>query len=177
MFCLVVTYSVSSWMIDFGFRAAFFVVIAMVSAFHRLLQDRAPIENVDDWLEQEQEKESNPVGTAAGPVAATTTGTDSGASSHIYLAHLKQVRGAGRAHAQTAASGVAPIAPLAGSSTTQESIAYAPAVADTGEERASGSPFMPWTKLTWVDLIIMYYAMKLTLYIRTYAIEDLFAAA
>ena len=175
MFCLVATYSVSSWMIDFGFRAAFFVMIAMVSAFHRLLQDRAPIENVDEWLESEQENEANPVGTAAGPIAAN--GAGAAASSHVYLAHLKQVRGAGRAHAQTAASGVAPVAPLAGSSTTQKSNAYAPAVADTNEERISGSPFMPWTRLTWVDAIVMYYLMELTLYIRTYAIEDLFAAA
>lgn len=176
MFCLVVTYSVSSWMIDFAFRAAFFVMIAMVSAFHRLLQDRTPIENVDSWLEEEQEKEANPVGTAVGPVAAQAAGNGM-SSSHVYLAHLKQVRGAGRAHAQTAASAVAPIAPLAGSSATQKSIAYAPAVADTREERVSGSPFMPWTKLTWIDCIIMYYLMELTLYVRTYAIEDLFAAA
>lgn len=173
LFCLLVTYGVSSWMIDFGFRAAFFVMIALCSAFHRLLQDRAPIADTDSWLEEEQVKEVNPV-TA---MSAVSVGGGGMAASNIYLAHLKSVRGAGRAGSSTAQSAVAPMAPLSGSVTTQESISYAPAVADTAEERASGSPFMGWTKLGWVDILIMYFLTELILYIRTYAIEDLFAAA
>jgi hypothetical protein len=176
LFCLMVTYAVSSWMIDFAFRAAFFVMIAMISAFHRLLQNRAPIADTDEWLESEQENEVNPVSA----MASGATGPGEGGlmpASNIYLAHLKSVRGAGRAGGTTAQSAVAPIAPLSGSATTQESISYAPAVAGTKEERASGSPFMGWTKLGWIDCIVMYYLMRLALYIRTYAIEDLFAAA
>jgi len=176
LFCLLVTYGVSSWMIDFAFRATFFVMIAMCSAFHRLLQDRAPVADTDDWLEEEQKKEANPVTSMAATAAApgSAGGMD---ASHVYLAHLKSVRGARREGASGARSAVAPVAPLSGSVTTQQSNSYAPAVENTAEERASGSPYMSWTRLGWIDLVLMYALTELILYIRTYAIEELFAAS
>lgn len=176
LFCLLVGYAVSSWMIDFAFRAAFFVMIAMVGAYHRVLQDRAPVENPEGAIEQAQREEANPVGTmAAEPVLVGGEGV-AAISTTAYLSHLKQVRGAGRRGASTAASAVAPIAPLSGSITTQTSTAYAPAAVDEKIQNQIGSTFMPWTRIGIVDCIIMYYLMRLALYIRVYAIEDLFAA-
>lgn len=195
-FCLVVCFGVSSWMIDFAWRAAFFVMIAIVGAYHRILQNRAPIETPDEELLEHQKREYNPVGAmaanpgervspiqsvaAAGagapaPVAPDPPGGIDIGSAQVYVSHLKSVRGAGRRGAR-GVSAVAPIAPLAGGMDTQVSRPYAPAVADTDEERKSGSVSMPWTKITWVDCVIMYYLMRFALYIREYAITDLFAA-
>ena len=177
LFCLLVGYAVSSWMIDFAFRAAFFVMIAMCGAFHRLLQDRVPVENPESAIEQAQKDEANPVGSmsAGEPVLVGGDGV-AAMTNHTYLSHLKLVRGAARHGARTAASDVAPIAPLSGSITTQKSNAYAPAAEDSKVVQSAGSTAMPWTRIGLIDCIIMYYLMRLTLYIRVYAIEDLFAA-
>ncbi|MGY8670989.1 MAG: hypothetical protein ACKVHO_00195 [Verrucomicrobiia bacterium] len=176
LFCLVVTYAVSSWMIDFAFRAAFFVMIAMVGAFHRRLQAHLPPTGTDEHLAAAQETKINPVMGMGGANLAAAGGTGTSASSHVYLMHMKQVRSTVRQGATTSQSAVAPIAPLSGSSTTQVSNAYAPAVADATTETIAGTGSMPWIKIGILDCIIMWYLMKLTLYIRTYAIEDLFAA-
>jgi hypothetical protein len=177
LFCLLVGYAVSSWMIDFAFRAAFFVMIAMCGAYHRILQDRAPVENPESAIEQAQKQEVNPVGSmAAGDPVLVGGGGVGAMSSFTYLAHLKQVRGAARAGARTAASAVAPIAPLSGSITTQTSNAYAPAAVDDKTVEAAGSTAMTWTRIGLIDCIVMYYLMRLALYIRVYAIEDLFAS-
>ncbi len=37
LFCVLITYIVSSWMVDFAFRAAFFMMMGAVGAFHRHL--------------------------------------------------------------------------------------------------------------------------------------------
>jgi hypothetical protein len=176
LFCLLVGYAVSSWMIDFAFRAAFFVMIAMCGAYHRLLQDRAPVENPEGAIAQAQREEVNPVGSMrAEPVLVGGEGV-AAMSGYTYLSHLKLVRGAARAGARTAASAVAPIAPLSGSITTQTSNAYAPAAIDEKVQASAGSAALSWTRIGLVDCIVMYYLMRLTLYIRVYAIEDLFAA-
>jgi|GEM_PF-470960 len=201
-FCLVVCFGVSSWMIDFAWRAAFFVMVALVAAFHRVLQARAPMETPVEELTEQQQREYNPVGAmAANPgervapihptqpaLAGAGGGVIPGAAlaadppevvnrdkAQVYVSHLKSVRGAGR-RGQSGVSAVAPIAPMSGGMGTQTSNPYAPAVADTDEELKSGSVSMPWTKLTWVDCVIMYYLMRLALYVREYAITDLFAA-
>lgn len=179
LFCLVVAYAVSSWMIDFAFRAAFFVMIAMVGAFHRRLQEHLPPAGTEEHLKVAEMGELNPVmgmgGSLSSPVVAGA-GSGGDASSQIYLMQMKQVRGAGRRGATSAQSAVAPVAPLSGSSATQVSTAYAPPVADATAQTIAGTGSMPWIKIGLFDLIVMYYLMKLALYVRTYAIEDLFAA-
>ena len=175
LFCLIVSFGVSSWMIDFAFRAVFFVMIALVAAFHRLLQDRAPVESPELAIDQAQRDEANPVGSMGGePILIGGEGV-AAMSNYTYLSHLKLVRGAARA-GSAGASAMAPIAPLSGSINTQTSNAYAPAAVDEKVMSAAGSTAMSWTRIGLVDCIIMYYLMRLTLYIRVYAIEDLFAA-
>ncbi len=167
MFCLVLGYAVSSWMIDFGFRAVFFLMIAMVGAFHRMLQARTGVVGAEQDVERALKSESSPLHSMA---------ADGVSSSQSYMAQMKQIRGASRRGVGTAISAVAPIAPLSGSATTQTSNAYAPAVVDPGITLPQGaSSFMPWVKLGWLDFLLMYGLLRLALYIRVYAIEDLFA--
>ncbi len=167
MFCLVLGYGVSSWMIDFGFRALFFLMIAMVGAFHRMLQTRTGVVGAEQDLEQALQRESNPL---HGMAAAGATGAQT------YMAQMKQIRGAARRGMGTAMSAVAPIAPLSGSATIQASNAYAPAAIEPGIALPTGaSSFMPWARLGWLDFVLMYALLRLALYIRVYAIEDLFA--
>jgi hypothetical protein len=52
LFVLVVTYCVSGWMVDFAYRATFFMFSAAIAAFHRLLY--LPVTEID----QEEETET-----------------------------------------------------------------------------------------------------------------------
>jgi hypothetical protein len=40
LFCILVSYAISSWMVDFCYRGSFFAMIAAISSFHRSLIDR-----------------------------------------------------------------------------------------------------------------------------------------
>jgi hypothetical protein len=46
LFATVVAYAVSSWMVDFCYRPTFFMFVAAISAFHRLLIDKHSAEAV-----------------------------------------------------------------------------------------------------------------------------------
>lgn len=41
LFCLIISYTISSWMIDILIRAYFFIITATISAYHRSLNDTA----------------------------------------------------------------------------------------------------------------------------------------
>lgn len=165
LFCLIVSYAISGWMIDFGFRAVFFVMIAMTGAFHRHLQSKLGLAGAGEQVAAALPREINPV------PAMATAGM---APAQTYLAHMRQLRGAGRRGAGTAMSAVAPLAPLSGSVTTQQTTAYAPAVANAAQLVTPGSSaFIAWTRLGWKDYVAMYLFMRLALYIRVLAIERL----
>ncbi len=86
LLCMLVTYFVSSWLIDFGFRAAFFIMVAMVSAFHRILMDRQP-----GFVSTEAAEPAAPDRfTSLAPALAGAGAMD---GTQIYLAERKVVRG------------------------------------------------------------------------------------
>lgn len=164
LFCMVLAYTVSSWMIDFGFRAAFFVMVAMVSAFHRLLMDRSP-----SYAPPTDEEWGGIAGIAESKLAGARFGQPAlaGASAHDYLAERKVVRGVPTQPRQflAAQTGVASRRDEAPSQS-----GYVPVITDVEGLPAGTAPFLPWTKFRWYDAIGIYATLRLVIYIRDYAI-------
>lgn len=50
MFVLLCSYVVSSWMVDFGFRVTYFLTIACIAAFHRLMLTKAQPETENETI-------------------------------------------------------------------------------------------------------------------------------
>ena len=164
LFCMVLAYTVSSWMIDFGFRAAFFVMVAMVSAFHRILMDRSPT-----YAPATDEQWGGVVGIAESKLPSAGVGAEAltGMSAQDYLLQRKVVRGVPTRPRQflAAQTGVASTRDAALTQT-----GYVPAIKDMGELPAGLAPFLPWTKFRWYDAIGIYATLRLVIYIRDYAI-------
>lgn len=164
LFCMVLAYTVSSWMIDFGFRAAFFVMVAMVSAFHRILMDRSP-----DYAPATEEQWGGVVGIAESKAPAEDVGAGvlAGASVQDYLMQRKVVRGVPTRPRQF-------LAAQTGVASTRNAVAtqtgYVPAVKDIGELPPDLSPYMAWSRFRWYDIIGIYLTLRLVIYIRDYAI-------
>jgi hypothetical protein len=53
LFAMVVAYAASSWMVDFGYRSTFFIMVAAISAFHRQLLRRQASEGNKAGVEPE----------------------------------------------------------------------------------------------------------------------------
>lgn len=164
LFCMVLAYTVSSWMIDFGFRAAFFVMVAMVSAFHRILMDRSPT-----YAPDAEEQWGGVVGIADAktPVAGDGAEVFAGASVQDYLLQRKVVRGVPTRPRQF-------LAAQTGVASTKDAVmtqtGYVPAIKDAEGLPAELSPYMPWAKFRWYDIIGVYLTLRLVIYIRDYAI-------
>ena len=171
LFCMVLAYTVSSWMIDFGFRAAFFVMVAMVSAFHRLLMDRSPTYSpASDESNREQWGGVVGITNSKLPSAFGEASVLTAASAQDYLLQRKVVRGVPTRPRQflAAQTGVA-----SSNSGALVRTGYVPAIKDDGSlppELAGAGTFMPWQKLRWYDAIGIYLTLRLVLYIRDYAI-------
>lgn len=171
LFCMVVCYFVSSWMIDFGFRAAFFVMVAMVSAFHRILMDRSPAytpvaagEPGESW--------GGVIGLESGQLAAAAGGPPlAPVSAHDYIAERKVVRGAlGRPRQALAAQ----TGMVGFGRHDQSPVGYVAPIKEPGEAGTNAlSPFMPWPKLRWYDAIGIYLSLQLVLYIRDWVIQNI----
>lgn len=164
LFCMVLAYTVSSWMIDFGFRAAFFVMVAMVSAFHRILMDRSP-----DYAPATEEAWGGVAGIAESKLPAAEAGAEvlAGATTQDYLMQRKVVRGMPTRPRQF-------LAAQTGVASTRSAVAtqtgYVPAIKDVGTLPADLSPYMAWSRLRWYDAIGIYLTLRLVIYIRDYAI-------
>lgn len=165
LFCMVLAYTVSSWMIDFGFRAAFFVMVAMVSAFHRILMDRSL-----DYAPAGEEQWGGVAGIAESktPVAEAGAEVLAGVTMQDYLMQRKVVRGVPTRPRQF-------LAAQTGVASTRDAVAtqtgYVPAIKDVGELPADLSPYMAWSKFRWYDAIGIYLTLRLVIYIRDYAIS------
>ncbi|MEQ2005604.1 MAG: hypothetical protein ABMA26_02300 [Limisphaerales bacterium] len=164
LFCMVLAYTVSSWMIDFGFRAAFFVMVAMVSAFHRILMDRSP-----DYQPSTDEQWGGVTGIAETSLAGVAFSQPvlAGASAHDYLAERKVVRGVPTRPRQFLAAQTG-IASKRESAPVQTG--YVPVIKDMEEMPAGLAPYLPWTKFRWYDAIGIYVTLRIVIYIRDYAI-------
>lgn len=172
LFCSILTYAVSGWMIEFAFRAIFFVTVAMISAFHRILMDRTASyspqtdeANREDWGGIIGIKDSKLADASTGMELPTVT------NAQDYLLQRKVVRGApGRPRQFLAAqTGVANAR-----QTPQRPTGYVPPIKDDGStsgELVGAGLFMPWPKFRWYDAIGIYLAFRLALYIRDYAIS------
>lgn len=171
LFCAILSFAVSSWMIDFAFRAIFFVTVAMISAFHRILMDRSPTyqpntEEQTEWggVIGIAEARLTPAMAAASSFGATTA--------QDYLLQLKVVRGVPTRPRQflAAHTGVA-----AATATAPAQRGYVPAVKDDGtltpDIAQEAGAFMPWPKFRWYDAIGVYASLQLVLFIRDYAIS------
>lgn len=171
LFCSILTYAVSGWMIEFAFRAIFFVTVAMISAYHRILMDRSPSyapeadeANREEWggvlgIRESKLKETS----ALAPVAAM--------NAQDYILERKVVRGVPSRPRQFVAAqtgmGAAP-AP------TRPRGGYVPAVKDDSglmPDLAGAGIFMPWPKFRWYDVLGIYASFRLVLYVRDYAIS------
>ena len=172
LFCSLLTFAVSGWMIEFAFRAIFFVTVAVISAFHRILMDRsdsyspeADEANREEWGGVMGIKESKLAGAGATVDAPTT------ASAQDYILQRKVVRGVPTRPRQFLAAQTGVV------STRDEPprlAGYVPALKDDGTlptELAGAGLFMPWPKFRWYDTIGIYLSFRLVLYIRDYAIS------
>lgn len=169
LFCMLLSFAVSSWMIDFGFRAAFFVMVAMISAFHRILTARTP-----DYTpaSQDQEDWGGVLGVAesklgSGPAIAGVPAM----TARDYVLQRKVVRGAPTRARQTFSAQVGVVAQR---DQPRANVGYVPAVRDEAglaEGAAGVVPFMPWSRFRWYDVAGVYLTLQLVLYIRNYAIS------
>ncbi len=172
LFCSILTFAVSGWMIEFAFRAIFFVTVAMISAFHRILMDRSPAyspetdqANAEEW--------GGVIGISESKLpGAVTVAPAGGLTARDYLLERKAVRGAHTRPRQftAARTGMGSGVP----EPNQPRRGYVPAVKDEGgllPEIAGASTFMPWPKFRWYDAIGIYASFRLVLYIRDYAIS------
>lgn len=171
LFCAILSFAVSSWMIDFAFRAIFFVTVAMISGFHRILMDRS-----SSYVPttEEQRQWGGVVGIAESKLAESFAAPTplSGSTAQDYLLQRKVVRGVPTRPRQflAAQTGVA-----VQTAEPAFSRGYVPAVKDDGTlpaELTGGlGAYMPWPKLRWYDAIGVYATLQLVLYIRDYAIS------
>ncbi len=167
LFCMVLSYTVSSWMIDFGFRAAFFVMVAMVSAFHRILMDRATSYSPEtDESDREQWggiagiADSRPIPALAGAEGLPVL------TARDYVLQRKVVRGVPTRPRQFLAAQTG-VASKRDEMRTQTG--YVPPVKEDGTP-VSAAAYMPWAKFRWYDAIGIYLTLRLVIYIRDYAI-------
>lgn len=174
LFCSLLTFAVSSWMIDFGFRAIFFVTVAMVSAFHRILMDRS-LSYSPETDEANREQWGGVVGISDAKPSDSDVGTGplvpAAASAKDYLLQRKVVRGLPTRPGQ-------PLAARTGIAATKDELpqptGYVPVVKDDGSlpvELGGAGSFMPWPRLRWYDIAGVYLSLRLVLYIRDYAIS------
>ena len=172
LFCSILTYAVSGWMIEFAFRAIFFVSVAMISAFHRILMDRSASYS-PETDEANREDWGGVIGIKNSKLAGAGTGAELPAVTNAqdYLLQRKVVRGVpGRPRQFLAAqTGVA-----SARQEPQRPIGYVPPIKDDGSapgDLVGGGVFMPWPKFRWYDTIGIYASFRLALYIRDYAIS------
>ncbi len=168
LFCMVTTYFVSSWMIDFGFRAAFFVMVAMVSAFHRILMDRQPgyVPGTDAVPEAAGQQ-----GMMRHAMPAMTPALADGlGSAQTYLAERKVVRGVPTRPRQplSAQTGV-----MKHEGRTGPPDGFVTPIKDVEGLPNIPSPYMPWTKLRWYDALGVYLSFHIVLAIRDWVITNL----
>jgi hypothetical protein len=167
LLCMLMTYFVSSWLIDFGFRAAFFVMVAMVSAFHRILMDRQP-----GFVSSESPEPAAPDRfTGLAPALAGAGAMD---GTQIYLAERKVVRGVPTRPRQalSAQTGVAVQSGLSGRSRA-ESEGYVAPIKDLENLPNIPTPYMPWPKFRWYDAIGIYLSYQIVIAIRNWVIVNI----
>jgi hypothetical protein len=99
LFVLVLSYMVSGWMVDFAYRATFFMFSAAVAAFHRHLHlsEAMAAEEVEDAREMERPwmKKKTPaaVSPAPEPVPAVAVAEAAPGAKGVFLpAHLERAR-------------------------------------------------------------------------------------
>lgn len=170
LFCAILSFAVSSWMIDFAFRAIFFVTVAMISAFHRILMDRSPT------YAPSAEEQAEWGGVLGVTDAQLTPGMVAdvqmrAATPQDYVLQLKVVRGVPTRPRQFLATQTGVATPAAAPAPR----GYVPAVKDDGtlsaELAAGAGAFMPWPRFRWYDAVGVYATLQLVLYIRDYAIS------
>jgi hypothetical protein len=72
LFVLLLTYCVSGWMVDFAYRASFFMFVAAIGAFHRMLYLKAETSEETEQISQRPEFAWKPA--AAEPALAPVPG-------------------------------------------------------------------------------------------------------
>ncbi|NBV21636.1 MAG: hypothetical protein EBS05_06905 [Proteobacteria bacterium] len=169
LFCMVIAYFVSSWMIDFGFRAAFFVMVAMVSAFHRILMDRTPTYSAPVAGEA-GESWGGIIGLGSAQLSVAGGGMAlAPVNARDYLAERKVVRGAPSRPRQalSAQTGVKR------AEQQHVPVGFVSPIKDAGEVPGVASPYMPWPHFRWYDAVGIYLSLQLVLQIRDYVITNL----
>ncbi len=170
LFCMLLSYVISSWMIDFGFRASLFVMVAMISAFHRILMDRTAGYNPTT---QEQAEWGGILGVAESKLGQAGAGSDGvpAMTAQDYVLQRKMVRGAPTRPRQMLSAQVGVVAQR---DQPRQATGYVAAVKDDSGALAGAvgsASFMPWPRFRWYDAVGIYLSLRLVLYIRDYAIS------
>lgn len=172
LFCAILAFTVSSWMIDFAFRAIFFVTVAMISAFHRLLMDRST-----DYSPATDEANREEWGGVVGIKESKLIASDQSAPAMVaanaqdYVLQRKVVRGMPTRPRQFLAAQTGVASTRSG---PQRPTGYVAPLKDDGTlpaELAGAGSFMPWPSFRWYDIFGVYLSLRLVLYIRDYAIS------
>jgi hypothetical protein len=171
LFCAILSFAVSSWMIDFAFRAIFFVTVAMISAFHRILMDRSPsyAPATDD---PDREQWGGVMGIQESKLPQSGTGVEiaTAVNAQDYVLQRKVVRGVPTRPREFRAAQTG-VPSTRGK--PQRSTGYVAPIKDDGNltpELAGIGVFMPWPSFRWYDILGVYLSLRLVLYIRDYAI-------
>ena len=142
LFMLVASFAVSAWVIDFAYRATFFMIVAAVAAFHRTLQEKNPVEKPP---ESEDFSSFRAVRSGAGgmlrPTPVEAAATPVGASANLPPRQL-----------------LMPKRP------------YAVGGGPTGPEKPP--ILMAWRRLGILDLILMYIITEQVIQLWKYIIKN-----
>ncbi len=172
LFCAILSFAVSSWMIDFAFRAIFFVTVAMISAFHRILMDRSPTYAPEADAAKQAEEWGGVMGIKESKLAESGPSVQlpTAVNAQDYILQRKVVRGMPTRPRQflAAQTGVA-----SARDEPRRATGYVPALKDDGtlgNDLGGLGLFMPWPHFRWYDAFGIYLSLQLVLYIRDYAI-------
>ncbi len=145
LFVLVLAYIVSGWMLDFGYRATFFIFTAAVSAFHRLLYKLGQ--------QSEDSAQTNALPMPAWRARLLTAPAPAGIPAEVVMQIVPEP-------AQPAAPDAAPW------KTRHKEI-------EAQSEDTDGTlPAQFWNRIGLLDFVVVFAWLKVTEYVWTYIIAN-----
>lgn len=164
LFCVLISYAVSSWMVDFYFRATFFVLAACVSAFHRLARAQmAPALGASGAAGDGSPAVATPVFEplpAGGPMPAAA-----------LAAPAATAAGVPPARSQLAAPGMV-AAPRNPPELADAPLAVPAGGGELAEPAAAHPSLLRWRRLTLVDFVLIFLAMQVAIRIWRQIISE-----
>jgi uncharacterized membrane protein YwzB len=124
---IIITYAVSSWMVDFGFRTTFFMFAAAASAYHRILMRTQDDENEEEW---------SPVPVGTQPVLASGSAPVPSAAMPVWMMPLQP-------------------APVPATAAVGDSGTGSPEP-EHDDQETGPPPVMAWKRVGILDLVLIY---------------------